>query len=423
MTLRHNGSNEINGGFRGTLKLRSKADPMAFILPIDELLAASLGEFPCGVMDPACDAQVSALLSAIRGKPARTTLRNGQTVVVRQAEEPNWQLLRTTAEALFLGKEAVLLSPGGASTNNTVSKPVKHLGAAMVLALSALQTNGIVGFADGLVLVDRLLDEYWDTLYPLPARDSKDPFYARANLLSPLGAEIRSLNDSWRFVERLFAVNLIESPQYGRLSVRDCLSSRPLKPRMDLPAGDPVPEETVAAARLDVLKDLEKQQAALRDAIRAAQRIEKTLKEKAPQAAALKLEQLLRVLNEAAAVLDGPGADPITGLEIDEGKRGPDLQTSLPGVTVSGAITSREQAVLMLAKVADYFAKREPSSPIPQILERARRLAGMNFLSILQDLELGQEAVPAFKKLAGMPDDSAAQDQDAHGDKEPTPTG
>jgi len=42
--------------------------------------------------------------------------------------------------------------------------------------------------------------------------------------------------------------------------------------------------------------------------------------------------------------------------------------------------------VRMLDKIYDYYARHEPSSPIPLLLRRARRSLVKDFMDIMQDL-------------------------------------
>jgi type VI secretion system protein ImpA len=53
---------------------------------------------------------------------------------------------------------------------------------------------------------------------------------------------------------------------------------------------------------------------------------------------------------------------------------------------VSGEITSREDAVRMMDKISQYFEKNEPSSPVPMLMNRAKRLVSMKFIEILKDM-------------------------------------
>lgn len=47
---------------------------------------------------------------------------------------------------------------------------------------------------------------------------------------------------------------------------------------------------------------------------------------------------------------------------------------------------SRAEAVTLMTQVVAFYARSEPSSPVPFLIERARALAGRDFLSILKDI-------------------------------------
>ncbi len=50
------------------------------------------------------------------------------------------------------------------------------------------------------------------------------------------------------------------------------------------------------------------------------------------------------------------------------------------------AVSKRDDAVYLLELASNYFRNNEPSSPLPMLIDRARRLATMEFMDILRDL-------------------------------------
>ena len=57
--------------------------------------------------------------------------------------------------------------------------------------------------------------------------------------------------------------------------------------------------------------------------------------------------------------------------------------SEVPGTTrtsspISGDIRSREDVIKVLNKICDFYAKAEPSSPVPLVLKRAARLVDMD---------------------------------------------
>lgn len=63
--------------------------------------------------------------------------------------------------------------------------------------------------------------------------------------------------------------------------------------------------------------------------------------------------------------------------------------TSAGGVRSPIRIGSRDQAFAAIEAVTEYFARHEPSSPVPLLLRRARRIAEQDFIEILRELAPG----------------------------------
>src|SRR6185436_7102658 len=63
-----------------------------------------------------------------------------------------------------------------------------------------------------------------------------------------------------------------------------------------------------------------------------------------------------------------------------------DGSTSATGGATTGSINSREDVIRTLDKLCAYFTQHEPSSPVPLLLNRAKRLISKDFLEILRDM-------------------------------------
>jgi type VI secretion system protein ImpA len=72
------------------------------------------------------------------------------------------------------------------------------------------------------------------------------------------------------------------------------------------------------------------------------------------------------------------------GLQPQDGQINPDPQPVV--YKFDGKIRTREEAILALDGVCAYYAENEPSSPLPMLIRRAKRLASKSFIEILQDL-------------------------------------
>jgi len=51
-----------------------------------------------------------------------------------------------------------------------------------------------------------------------------------------------------------------------------------------------------------------------------------------------------------------------------------------------GEISSRQDAIRAIVAAVLFFRKYEPSSPVPILLERARRLVSKGFMEVLEDI-------------------------------------
>jgi type VI secretion system protein ImpA len=69
----------------------------------------------------------------------------------------------------------------------------------------------------------------------------------------------------------------------------------------------------------------------------------------------------------------------------------------------SGEISSRDDVLKMLDKICAYYARHEPSSPLPLLLKRCRRLVPMSFKEIVGDL--APDALAKVELITGKTDD------------------
>jgi type VI secretion system protein ImpA len=53
---------------------------------------------------------------------------------------------------------------------------------------------------------------------------------------------------------------------------------------------------------------------------------------------------------------------------------------------LTGDITSTADVSAALDKIISYYRRNEPSSPVPLLLERAKRLVSQDFMEILSDI-------------------------------------
>jgi len=62
-------------------------------------------------------------------------------------------------------------------------------------------------------------------------------------------------------------------------------------------------------------------------------------------------------------------------------------------------VQSRDDVLAMLDKICSYYERNEPSSPVPLLMQRARRLVTMNFVDLIRDL--ADKGMPQIEAIAG----------------------
>jgi type VI secretion system protein ImpA len=62
-------------------------------------------------------------------------------------------------------------------------------------------------------------------------------------------------------------------------------------------------------------------------------------------------------------------------------------------------LDSREDVLRALDLVVDYYRRREPGSPVPLVVERARRMVPMSFFDVMA--ELAPDSLARLKDLLG----------------------
>jgi type VI secretion system protein ImpA len=339
------------------------------IVDVDALLEELAADAPCGPnleYDPAfLELEQSAL-----GKPE---VQYGNTIV--PAAPPEWKLVKKQALDL-LGR-------------------TRDLRVAMPLVRALLALHAMPGFADGVRLLDRLVSERWDSVHPqLDADDDHDPTL-RINSLAMLA-------DTVTVIREVKETAFIQLPGLGPLTVRLLEQAAGEVP---VPKGQPV----VAQSSIDAaLRDVPAE--ALVEAANAVTlahdgivNIEVALVRQVGTSRTINLDVLARQLRRMRDLLAShlPHTEPSDAM--------PD--SSIPGASangataapaaapISGEIGSRADVLRMLDKILAYYQRHEPSSPVPMLIERAKRLAPKSFYEIME--ELAPESVGQIKILRG----------------------
>jgi type VI secretion system protein ImpA len=279
----------------------------------------------------------------------------------------------------------------------------KDLRIAGHLTRAAVEKYGFSGLHEGFGLIRRLLEKHWGALHPqLDPDDGNDPtmrISALSALISP------------EFMAALRSAPLLVTQVAGPISLRlFAIASGELPQPTDGPKVDTslldagfreVPLATVQglAAALDGARaELKALAAAFQAGAGAAGPDFSTLDRVLHQAQTL-VRPRLAARNAAQAGAQGAAAG-AEGNSANGGANGVDAAAAAPpAAPLSGSIRSRDDVVMLLDKICGYYERNEPSSPLPLLLARCRKLATLSFIDIVKDMAPG--ALQQVEVIAG----------------------
>lgn len=330
------------------------------------LLAAVSSNSPCGD-DLEYDADFLQLERDAQGKPERAM---GDSI--QPAEPPQWRQIEQSSTALL--------------------QRSKDLRITHFLLQSALALDGFSGLANTLTLINDLLTQYWDSLFPqLDADDDNDPT-VRINALSGIACDtnIRLLRESL----------LTRSRTFGPVSLRAALNASGLQ---SFPDEQLKPDELAGALRETDPEQLSAVRSALQEAHDAAGAIERYICEQVGSAQGVDLCALKQPLKQALHILAeyAPGSVS-TDSPVEESVGTAPTESAPIAVAsprASGDIANRDDVVRSLDRILGYYARHEPSSPLPVLLSRAKNLVHADFAAIVRNLI--PDGMSQFENLRG----------------------
>ena len=311
------------------------------------------------------DADFNTLECAAQGKPEQ---QYGDTIIA--GEEPDWKDVQAQALALL-----------------ERSRDLRVLGH---LAVARLHLGGLPDYAETLNLARQLLETRWDEVHPqLDPEDDNDPTL-RANALLHLA-------HPGLVLKFLRGMPLTSSPRLGRHSWRDIALAIGLIPS---DADDKPSEAVIRSAfqdsnpeQLGVLRQV------VETAAQEARGICDAFEARAGAGNGPDFDELIKLLTQMAQFIkryavvtdaEVPAAEVAdVATESQPGSPAPATAMHRPAQVTAAAlteVTTRADAMRLLDLISQYYQRNEPSSPLPFLLDRARRLADKNFLDILRDM-------------------------------------
>ena len=274
------------------------------------------------------------------------------------------------------------------------------------LAAALLRIDGVVAFCGVLALADHWLAERWELVFPRVEDDA----LSRQNALSCLA-------DPMAIVAPLRRCVVVTHRVLGTVTLRDierATGAAVTSPAgtggaaVTSPAGTGQPDSIVtdvgipdcaqveAALQVTPMEELSTLVAALSSGTHSLNNMVANMQQHAgPQAApdfaplAKPLMRMQKVLAEHLATRAETNSPASSSRTAAADGRAPADMMEASGLSVgtdSGEIKSRDEAIRAIDAAMLFFRKHEPSSPVPMLLERAKRLVAKGFLEVLEDI-------------------------------------
>jgi type VI secretion system protein ImpA len=284
----------------------------------------------------------------------------GDSVI--EAEEPNYRDIAEKAEAVLAQSH--------------------DLRAAIYLANAELRMNGLQGFAKVTGYLRGCLEQYWDSCHPQLDEDDDDDPTMRVNA-------VLGLADDATIVRAVRNAPLTLSNAFGRVSLRDIsVANGEVSPAAD--ASNVLDTASISAAFRDTDGDVLKAiLSGAKQAFEDVKAIDAIFDVQTPGQGP-DLSSLVKTLYLAVTRLtDETGGDAV----VEHVDALDDSAVPQVGAAVkcapAGAISSSRDVEMTLDRILTYYETYEPSSPLPILLQRAKRLVGADFMTIMRDIAPG----------------------------------
>lgn len=283
------------------------------------------------------------------------------------------------------------------------------LRAGVYMAEAQIRLKGFPGFAEATTYLARCVEEHWDTCHPQLDEDDDDDPTMRVNA-------ILRLNDPVRILNAVRRAPLTASKVFGALSLRDItVAEGEMTPPADM---ETVPDSgQVAAAFQDTMEskaeEMDEIVAAAAQALEDVQKISTVFDAKIgsnPTVTKPNLDPLIKILKQVNAKLASALGRPVGDAAVAEdaaaapgGAVAGGAAAASAGASGGGAINSPTDVQNALDRIIGYYQREEPSSPLPILLERAKKLVGADFLTIVRNM--APDGVDQVNLLGGLEDD------------------
>ena len=319
--------------------------------------------------------------------------------------------------ALFDVTDVDLLAPWrevARTAEKILMEESKDLEVASWYTEALIRLHGFAGLRDGLGLIEQLIAQYWDALYPEPDEDGIETKVAPlaglngdgadGTLLMPIrNADITPANDDGSFS----FFHYQQARDADRITDEEAKATRIGALGYDIGAFEGCVSAVPAQWAQDLIETLE---GALSHYKNFNEALRSYCAHEAPPSSNINslLEEVLRttrfVYKTQLEVLSVAATDSV-GQATDQENTNPQSTVVSPFSSIQspvGAIATREDALVLLEKAAKYFRTYEPHTPLAPGLERLVSWGRMTVSELMTELLPDDQSRAMYSQLTGV---------------------
>lgn len=357
----------------------------AQLIDLDSL-AVPLESSDAAGADPRDDNSVSSNYSRLRDarKAARAAERSNLFDGNSSAADEHWRIVMDLAPEI-LKNEA------------------KDLEVACWYTEALIRKSGFQGLRDGFTLIRSLIENYWDSLYPLPDEDGITTRVSPLTGLNGEGAEgvlivpIRNvaLTDRvepgpfnyWQYKQALDTQRITDDQDREEIINKNGFSLDDILRAVELSS-----QEFYIDLRDDV-----------REALNEYSAISQQLDELCGIEHSPPTSNIINALTEILGAINHIARHKLPQEEqevIDEPENTASGNTGNP--VANQAVKSREDAFRQLMMISQFFRRTEPHSPISYVLEKAVKWGNMSLSELISELIPDSSSRDTYSSLTGV---------------------
>ena len=258
----------------------------------------------------------------------------------------------------------------------------KHLGLARFALIADLHLSGLAGFADGILLFNQLLARYWDDVHPrIEDGDAGERLESITLIEDPL------------VLKGIGELVVAKGKRAGIYTLNQVIASKaggePSSTLVEASINETLSDDPEFFDRLiSQSREVRQQLGFLKDTIQehlGSQPVTFRAVEE-------RLSQLEAFISQTAV---GSGTIPMENSDATGA-----VIVAPPAESASGEIRNRADVCRLLEQIIRFYRKTEPTSPVPHLISRVKKVVNMDFMEIVEEFRLSGN--PAIQDVFGQ---------------------